>query len=223
MSKILGRLVLPTLVLCILMSFVVCTFVCAESFSIRSDVKFGDTTQSVKSKESLHLVYDEHNELRYKGKIAGFDDSFLIYYFDDNKELIDIVYRLADSSSIGDSETQRRWTSLYNSLLEKYGEPASIDSAVHNKVHGEMTKACMERVELSKTLKIKNKYYSGETEMEYVSWVVPSGSYNVKIELIAYYASSNFGDSKKIYIDYHSFTNQDLEETKEPMSISNDL
>lgn len=174
----------------------------AEDFSLRNGIKFGDSPETVKGKETLeyndssksedmiigdwnlfHIIWGPAPYAeRYRGPILGVDAGNLVFFYDENNTLFEMLYDV-DLSKDG-----KLYDKLLSSLTEKYGTPMDNPK-------GEVffITSCV--------YKSKASYFTAHEE-----WLVPNGENYVKIEL------SNFvdGDSKNIYLSYTNVNASDI-------------
>lgn len=95
-----------------------------ESFSLRSNVCFGDTQEQIIEKETqqgVTIAKHQNNTLNATVVLAGVPNTKLSYSFDSNNKLIKMSYFL---------ETDESFEQINNALIKKYG------STTYNHVTG---------------------------------------------------------------------------------------
>ena len=188
-----------TVCLCLILALSALVGACAEDFTIHAGTTFGDTMEQVKEKETLEYINEFEDKstkaLLYSGTVAGYENCNIWYYFNkENNTLCDVSYSMGIGSAIGEEALLNRLGELGVLLMNKYGDPLSDNEDAKYLIKGQV---------LSKP---SNKY-----EYDFIGWSVPCDNYNVKIELIIEYYS---GSPAYLYIDYHPYTNEELEEAK---------
>lgn len=185
-----------------------------EGFSLRNGIMFGDSMDEVRSKEKLPIdevdataEKDEdypYSLTTFRGTVAGVDGSYIVYNFDDNKQLREVIYWLKESSSSANVDAE--YSSVNAGLVRKYGEPlANKDGKTHAVVGS--------AIDLTNyTVGLMNAFGGYAGICDYDEWVVFENGYNVKIEQVEYYAGQS--RSKANYqqvLSYTYFTEADVE------------
>ena len=180
-----------------LLLFLLCfsfTNICfADDFIIRNGIMFGDTKNDVLSKETLTIFENDDNKILCGGKVAGFEKSIIVYYFNNDK-LTDILYVFPECDSL--DAFSKQYLELYTALNNKYGTPISENNSVYSLILGIRASG----------IKKNDADYKETTQIQHTAWVVSCDGYNVKIDLLKPYESTGY----KCYIDYHPFTDEDL-------------
>ena len=184
---------------------------CAEDFTLHAGTMFGDTMEQVQEKETLKYIgefeYEDVNGTKttailYTGTVAGYENCNIWYHFDKtNSTLCDVTYSMGISDIIGEDALLNRLGELGTLLMNKYGEPLSDNDDAKYLIKG-------------RNLNNKNSKY----DYDFIGWSVPCDNYNVKIELVINYSS---GSPAFLYIDYHPYTNEELEEAKKLKNDTN--
>lgn len=189
----------------VLVLLVITTSVCyAETFSIRNGIVYGDTMKDVESKESLGIAERTSDTLTTNtGTIASVDNSYIIYSFNSDGKLIDILMDFG--VHIGKPEQAiSAYETIYETLKKKYGTPYSIDSSdVWYVIYGSaVTKFASNRAFLK-------KYGLTPSLQGKVEWILQYDDINVKIDLIRYAPNgiSATSISSDVIVSYRLFTN----------------
>ena len=189
-------------VILVVLLLVSTTAVFAEDFSLRNGIQFGDSPETVKEKETLEYVDSSKSESmilgdwnlfhviwgpapygeRFSGSILGVDAGNLVFFYDDNNTLFEMLYDV-DLKKDG-----KLYDKLLSSLTEKYGTPMDNPK-------GEVffITSCV--------YKSKASYFTAHDE-----WLVPNGENFVKIELSQFVD----GDDKNVYLSYTNVNASDI-------------
>ncbi len=196
----------------------------AEEFQLRNGIHFGDDLETVKSKETLPIrnsSKDDTNDVWFDGKIAGIEGSVRYTFDEENKGLIDMQYSF-DSNSNKDF-IDSGYSTLYNSLVRKYGKPLGNTGGNFDMITGSAFDSCVQTIALY-------MYLSGTGDLrDYDEWIVECDGYNVKIDLISYYRrSKDYDYYYQNVMSYHYFTDQDRldainKKMEENAAVDNDL
>ena len=94
----------------------------ADDFTLRNDIHFGDSIETVKEKETFTIKEDNVEEDENDNSdIADMPYADIIYTFKDDK-LIDMKYDFTSASFYLDvNETIKRLDTIYSMLNKKYG------------------------------------------------------------------------------------------------------
>lgn len=174
---------------------------------------FGDSRQAVKEKEVFSLSETlSGNNLAGKANVAGYEDADLSFYFDDSNCLKEMLYDFKCFHS--KDESDRRYETIYKSLVQKYGEPVQLDGNVLELY----TKAFT--VAISK-LNVAKYTCRASDFGEFAQWLIPDGDDYVIIDLVSLYWVSD-----KSYFDlnlgYGRITEDGLDSAKEKVQADID-
>ena len=148
-------------------------------FVLRSGIMFGDSRQAVKEKEVFSLSETlSGNNLAGKGTIVGCEDTGLSYYFDDSNGLKEMLYDFKRLNS--KDESDRRYETIYNGLVQKYGEPLDLDGNVLEFYTKAFTMA-------SGKLNVAKFTCEISDFGEFAQWLVEDGDDYVIIDLVSCY------------------------------------
>lgn len=198
MKKRILILVISILVLSIINSAI------ADEFTLRNGVKFGDSMDDVKSKETLNLSsFSGDTFLRYEGTLAGISGGMLFYHFDSELKLNDVEYRY---SGLLEREIKEYYPLLLQGLEDKYGAPLENKDGTMYPI----TTGALETIDFYVAL---GKQRGDAGYDDYAEWVVDVDDYYVKIDLISYHAIAANGNLLYgIGIGYRVFTEKEKEE-----------
>lgn len=162
-----------------------------DRFALRGGITFGDSSQTVQEKEVFSLDKTSSNTFAGKGNIAGYDDSTVVYHFDDSNRLTEIVYWFEDTK---DQDLSRdRYETIYNGLAKKYGEPLSI-------AEGEFYPLTTSAFDYYNNAAAIVAFTGRVAELErYDEWLIPDGDGSVKIDL----ASTCYGSADSLNYILH--------------------
>lgn len=192
------------------------TYVNADDFSIRNDIHFGDSIETVKEKEVLGFCYESPTSdedglmglMSNIGTIAGIDDSQVTYYFYDN-ELCEIDYGL-DTTERNLNTLKSNYNDIYDGLIRKYGKPLYNDSKKEGK-HEILTNV---------STYVNSWLGISYSALDYNEWVKEYDNYNIKIDLSCTYKPTDNGiESACIYVGYKYFTDETIQEIQEKDKI----
>lgn len=141
-----------------------------DGLEIHAGVKFLDTHEEVKKKETLELIVEENDwqeegfksGLLYEGKIAEIDKAKILYKFDDANKLIYACYTFYKKQL-----KENSYDNLYKALSEKYGDEVSENEYAYDNVGHPISK-------WKEVMK---------------AWIYRGKQYNVKIEILKTRAS----------------------------------
>ena len=183
----------------------------AEDFIIHSGVKFGDTEEEVKQKETLTLIGGLIS-LKYKGNVAGYDNAYIEYYFDYNNDnkVYDVNYKLANTYDMSylKEEVLDIFKELEEKLTTKYGRKISEKESAYKYLKGFYYKANIEELNIFR--------YKEDRRIEVNSWLVKYNNYNVKIDLYCCYDKPDIVFNKdrataECGIEYYIYTDEELQ------------
>lgn len=188
---------------------------CAEGFSLRNNISFGDTMDEVHSKEEL-LIKEIDNQVEadeeypyslttQNGTVAGVENSYIVYNFDNNEQLREVVYWLKESSNADRIDAQYR--SINEGLVRKYGDALGNKDGSTYAVVGSAIDLTSYTVSLMKAL-------GGPAGIrDYDEWVVSGNDYNVKIEQVEFYLGASRSDVKyQQVLSYTFFTDASIKD-----------
>lgn len=179
----------------ILMFPIVCN---AEGFIIHSGTQFGDTIEEVKEKETLDVLYETPSGIIFRGEVAGIEDVWLYYHFDENGKLYDVFYNMIQTES---HDLVLETHNMLNSLLkEKYGNPLSEDDEIYQLLNGFNISSILKTDESIK------KSIGSDYKISITSWTVQDDNQFIKIDLFIE------KDSVQSYcgIEYYPYTEEEL-------------
>ena len=167
----------------------------AEGFIIHSGTQFGKTIEEVKEKETLDVYIEEESSyVIFKGEVAGVNNVWLYYYFDENRKLYDVYYHMKKTESYDSAlEIHDR---LYTLLNEKYGTPLSEDDDIYQLLDGHY-------ISMRKSI---NDIFNRGYKFTVISWIVQDDNQFIKIDL--------FTEKNPSYsycgIEYYPYTEEEL-------------
>ncbi len=179
-----------------------------EGFTLRNGVQFGDTREQVKAKETLEWnPGDCHDQMlgTKDGTVAGINGVSIVYYFDDDGKLEDVVWSLPRRTSANSSDSD--YSKIYKALAEKYGSPLGYTNDACYIITGN---ALENAVTMYMLLDLCGAY--GDMR-DYDEWDYTFGKdSHVKIEIAQYVAGSSILEAEySINVGYKYFTDADLQ------------
>ena len=99
-------------ILCMIL--LLCSTALADDFTLRSDIHFGDTMETILQKETT-LTRTSETSNSFSGTIAGYSGSTCDFAFDDEGKLISMTYEFDCTSR---ESTNSHYKTLYDSLLK---------------------------------------------------------------------------------------------------------
>lgn len=198
-----------------------------DTFTLRNGIQFGDTMEQVKAKETLGVNEDNADETHFEtqtGTVAGFDDVSIIYNFDENNQLYDVIWCLTSTTS--KDTTDMAYEKLENALKNKYGTPLGYSGGDCYIITGKAISGAIGHAEIYKLL-----FTTGVGDYcRYAEWDYEYSEENhVKIEIIQYYFGSSYSEREyRVRVGYKYFTDEDLaaamqEKQEENQKIMDDI
>ncbi len=191
----------------------------AEDFTLRNGIQFGETMEQVKAKETLGVNANNADETHFetqKGTVAGFDDVSIIYTFDEDNQLNEVIWCLSITTS--KDTTDIEYEKLENALKNKYGTPLGYSGGDCYIITGKALTGAISFIGLYKLLDGVGDYCKyAEWDYEYTE------GNHVKIEIIQYYFGENY--SKRNYqvrVGYKYFSDEDLAEAMQEKQEDNE-
>lgn len=184
-----------------------------SGFTLRNDIRFGDSKDAVCEKEVFSLDKTSSSTFAGKGNIAGYDNSTVVYHFDDSNRLAEIVYWFEDTKD--QDLSCDRYETIYNGLAKKYGEPLSI-------TEGEFYPLTTSAFDYYNNAAAIVAFTGRVAELErYDEWLVPDGDGSVKIDLV----STRYGSADSLnyilHLAYKYFETDDAQSSQ--IRSDNDL
>ena len=172
-----------------------------DRFALRGGIMFGDSSQTVQEKEVFSLDRTSSSTLAGKGNIAGYDNSYVSYWFDDSNKLTEIVYMFEDTKD--QDASRERYETVYAGLVKKYGE--SLDVA-----DGEFYPLTTSAFDFYNDAAVIVSYTGRIAELErYDEWLVPDGDGSVKIDLVSTCYGSADSLNYILHLAYKHFETDD--------------
>lgn len=205
------------ILICIVMTI---SCACAEEFSLRSGIHFGDTIETIVQKEKT-LTRNGSDSTSFTGKIAGFDDASCEFSFDENEKLISMMYEFDCFSR---ESTKNNYKTLYDSLVRKYGSPEGNTGGNCELITG----PAIDRMALWVYLFGELDGWSADY-YDYDEWIVDCTDYYVKIDLVSYYyRNDDYEYTYTVDLSYHKYTAEDYQaeidaKKSEREEVDNDL
>ena len=189
----------------------------SQSFSIRNGIMFGDTKENVKEKEKFKIEEENDSLIRTKpGKVAGVEDSYVEYHFNDSGLLYDIYMDFG--VHIGkNSQAEAAYNSTFKTLRQKYGAPIILDDETWYVIEGSAVSKYRENSAFLKSVDIK------PVLQQYSQWIIRYDDISVMIDLIRY--APNGEGSSDVILSYRAFTTEEEEiargttKVKSPITI----
>jgi len=199
-------------------------------FTLRNGIKFGDSIEDVKSKETFAIDEDsstiaDDGSITWleteEGTISGYD-GYVSFHFGEDSCLDEMKYHFSETT-LKDS-CQSRFDTLRDGLTRKYGTPLGNYGGNCYVI----TTSAIDGAVLMYTL-IDMMDGVGDY-LDYDEWIVDIGKdEHVKIDMIAYYYGTSYSDLT-YYLDiaYKYFTDDDLlnkqqEKQEQQDAVDNDL
>ncbi len=197
-----------SLLLCISLLFGMNYITHAETkeFELRNGIRFGDTIDVIKEKETV-LEYVDFSDtplfegFMFWGKITEYS-GLCSFHLNDNDQLDDMRYSFMPTdreSAIGYQEE------LCKSLSSKYGEPISISTGSTHILTGSAYNNMERILSVYRILSPRNDVF------DHKEWLVQSNNGYVKIDLTSfyYYDTNENNYYYWIFLSYHFFTTEE--------------
>lgn len=205
-------------ILCMIL--LLCSTALADDFTLRSDIHFGDTMETILQKETT-LTRTSETSNSFSGTIAGYSGSTCGFAFDDEGKLISMTYEFDCTSR---ESTNSHYKTLYDSLVRKYGSPLGNTNGSCHLITGPAMSNMAVWVYLFGTFNGWSADY-----YDYDEWTVDCDDYHVKIDLVSfYYRNSDYEYTYEVNLSYKQYTDAEyqaaLDEKKtEREAVDNDL
>ena len=191
-------------------------------FIIHSGVKFGDTIEEVKEKETLELVFEDLREeysememvksLEYKGELVGYPNSALYYYYgdyyygDEGKIFRAFYWLFDDKEVMKKTKGKGIYENVCKMLKEKYGNNINEDEYKYLTI-SERKKALESRLESSEGVRY-----------EFNGWLLEYNTYYIEIILYKQVLEEDTYETCAIEYLYH--TKEEIQSKKEEIQNS---
>lgn len=205
-------------ILCMIL--LLCSTALADDFTLRSDIHFGDTMETILQKETT-LTRTSETSNSFSGTIAGYSGSTCDFAFDDEGKLISMTYEFDCTSR---ESTNSHYKTLYDSLVRKYRSPLGNTNGSCHLITGPAMSNMAVWVYLFGTFNGWSADY-----YDYDEWTVDCDDYHVKIDLVSfYYRNSDYEYTYEVNLSYKQYTDAEyqaaLDEKKtEREAVDNDL
>lgn len=199
-----------------------------EDFSLRNEINFGDSEQTVKSKETMPLTRTRTQDTQSGGiilwsefgKISGYDGSTVGFLFDKNDRLTEMKYLFSETSF--EDTNSSRYDAIYDGLVRKYGEPLPFDD-------GNVFNICSSIFSDANLIITLNKLFGVGDIDRYNEWIVKiNDTEYVKIDLESDYYGKTSDIKYRMRVGYKIFTIDDYyevigEKHSKQETVDNDL
>ena len=180
-----------------------------EVFVLRNDIKFGDSMEEVRAKETLVVKpfnpESPNSLVTEEGTVAGLDGVSLSYGFYENEKGLGRVYWNVPDFEDKDI-ANNTYEKLYNAIVSKYGKPLDLANDETFVITGKTIEFAYSYVAFANSMRAGSSGMIDKGE-----WVVDcEGNNNTKIELVNYYASMKYGTVYHIKLSYTHFTDEEL-------------
>lgn len=170
-------------------------------FTLRNGIRFGDSKDTVRKEEVFSLDKTSSSTFAGKGNIAGYDNSTVVYHFDDSNRLTEIVYWFEDTKD--QNLSRDRYETIYNGLAKKYGAPLDI-------AEGEFYPLTTSAFDYYNNTAAIVAFTGRIAELErYDEWLVPDGDGSVKIDLVSTCYGSADSLNYILHLAYKHFETDD--------------
>lgn len=194
-----------------------------DDFELRKGIRFGDTVDEVKQKETIEFedlseygFEEKEDEEGYliintlEDEIMGIDGSIIHYKFKDGS-LVDMQYAFGEDES--SSSCNGNYDVLLTSLIKKYGNP--IDKANKTSSIPITTSAIDDMLSITENngMEVLGATIENELNIEDIDeWLLYYDNYGVKIDLVKFNAYYSFlGETKyKVKIGYRYIDEEEL-------------
>ncbi len=185
----------------------------ADSFTLRNGILFGDSCETVKSKETIpfsdsdDIVEDEgiRHIATLSGTVAGIDGCEVMFFFTPDDKLFEMKYSymFVDSKS----EIENDYETIYDGLVRKYGKPLSNSGGKISLITTHAIDGAAVLIGLYNLLEMDADY------MDYNEWIVETdGSNSVKIEMISFYTGDYDDRAYHLNVGYRLFSPDDMDQ-----------
>jgi len=206
------RVVSYIIIIGVLFSFIhIISF--ADSFTLRNDIKFGDSYETVKNKETLPFGEDDDSVLddgtrqvfTEEGTVAGIDDCTIMFRFSPDDRLNEMKYSYSFIKSKDTIEYD--YKTIYDGLKRKYGDPLNYRNGNVSLITTNAIDGAIGLVALFNAMDIAADY------LDYNEWIVElEDGNNVKIDIISFYTGGISDRSYNLNVGYKLFTDKDMEQ-----------
>ena len=192
----------------------------AEEFTLRNGIKFGDTMDEVRAKETLAFKESssENRLITVKGTVASIDNVAIEYFFGDSGLLTQISWECPSLSHMDTSDND--YSKLYKAFVSKYGKPLGYEDGECFIITGTAINGAVIITQLYSTL-----MESGVGDIRnYAEWDHEyTDADHVKIELVQYYYGTSYANREySISVCYKHFTEADLEAAQQEKRNENE-
>lgn len=187
-------------------------------FSMRNDIRFGDSMEEVRAKERVALAEETSEEgevyLNAKGiEISTIQNSEISYYFDERGGLKKTIMRL-NGGDISQTQLDDDYAIIHSGLIRKYGEPAhSMDGDDEFIRNDELTGHGLYSILLATDLLAKLEGRSSNSQYTYDQWYFQDDEGIILIEQFSGFLAGS--DTLAMhYVNYYRFAD-DLSRAQE--------
>lgn len=203
-------------ILCMIL--LLCSAALADDFTLRSDIHFGDTMETILQKETT-LTRTSETSNSFSGTIAGYSGSTCDFAFDDEGKLTSMMYEFKCTSR---ESTNDLYKTLYDSLVRKYGSPLGITNGNCHLITG----PAMDKIGFVYFIRTIDDWSADY--YDYDEWIVDCDDYHVKIDLVSYYVRNQSTYLYYANLSYKQYTDAEYqaalnEKKTEREAIDNDL
>lgn len=203
-------------ILCMIL--LLCSTALADDFTLRSDIHFGDTMETILQKETT-LTRTSETSNSFSGTIAGYSGSTCDFAFDDEGKLISMTYEFDCTSR---DSTNSHYKTLYDSLVRKYGSPLGNTNGSCHLITG----PAMDKIGFVYFIRTIDGWSADY--YDYDEWIVDCDDYHVKIDLVSYYVRNQSTYLYYANLSYKQYTDAEYqaalnEKKTEREAIDNDL
>lgn len=175
----------------------------APEFILRNNIKFGDSVETVKAKETVEIKSESTTELRTEScDLAGVNIKSVVYRFDESGKLVSVLWEVQDSRNT--ILAPGTFDSLSTSLEAKYGQPDSRDTQSSFLIQGAAISEMM-----NDEICVLGMMIGKAGPIKQCEWQIEShGNQNVKIELLYY---QRYKDDYRVRLSYDMYTDEELD------------
>lgn len=194
-----------------------------EEFSLRNGIYFGDSVETVKEKETFTFQSSTSSSTlkTNPGKVSGFDDTTVVFYFKDD-QLEEMTYWFEETSS--KDSVNSEYDAIYRGLTRKYGEPLGFSGGSTYIINTTAFKNSLLAAYLKKALGGVGDY------VDYDEWLVKvNNDYYVKIDILSTYEGESYSEAKySLIVGYKMITEDEIiaaknEKQEKLNEVDNDL